>query len=201
MPEYLEIIYAQYAVSDKFTLVCNSVNLALFSGVGIICSFTVNVICVMHNVGQLLWVASQGMSLSPLHNHIAEGKGKSLTESSSILKTVKPSDKRFRLQATMATPPRNRVTMSPSGPARLNAAAADADAAADQPDVVWSNRPRVLDIGKSREQLSLPNIGQLNNNAQCKDLGICSSDVRISWVHWVDKVGVKIIKNCNLSMN
>ena len=101
----------------------------------------------------------------------------------------------------MATPPRNGVTMSPSGPARLNAAAADAGAAIDQPDVVWSNRPRVLDIGKSREQLSLPNIGQLNNNAQCKDLGICSSDVRISWVHWVDKVGVKIIKNCNLSMN
>ena len=64
----------------------------------------------------------------------------------------------------MATPPRNGVTMSPSGPARLNAA--DAGAAADQPDVVWSNRPRVLDIGKSREQLSLPNIGQLNNNAQ-----------------------------------
>ena len=68
----------------------------------------------------------------------------------------------------MATPPRNGVTMSPSGPARLN----DAGAAADQPDVVWSNRPRVLDIGKSREQLSLPNIGQLNNNAQCKDSGI-----------------------------
>ena len=78
----------------------------------------------------------------------------------------------------MATPPRNGVTMSPSGPARLNAAAADAGAAADQPDVVWSNRPRVLDIGKSREQLSLPNIGQLNNNAQCKDfwemLMLCS---------------------------
>ena len=51
MPEYLEIIYAQYAVSDQFTLVCNSVNLALFSGVGIICSFTVNLICVVHNVG------------------------------------------------------------------------------------------------------------------------------------------------------
>ena len=66
----------------------------------------------------------------------------------------------------MATPPRNGVTMSPSGPARLNVTATDAD----QPDVVWSNRPRVLDIGKSREQLSLPNIGQLNNNAQCKDV-------------------------------
>ena len=68
----------------------------------------------------------------------------------------------------MATPPRNAVTMSPSGPARLNECAADA---ADQPDVVWSNRPRVLDI-KNREQLSLPNIGQLNNNAQC-EMMIC----------------------------
>ena len=65
----------------------------------------------------------------------------------------------------MATsPPRNAVTMSPSGPARLNEAA-EADAA-DQPDVVWSNRPRALDIKQSRELLSLPNIGQLNNNAQ-----------------------------------
>ena len=70
----------------------------------------------------------------------------------------------------MATsPPRNAVTMSPSGPARLNEAAeaeAASASAADQPDVVWSNRPRQLDIKKSREQLSLPNIGQLNNNAQ-----------------------------------
>ena len=63
----------------------------------------------------------------------------------------------------MATPPRIGVSMSPSGPARLNEAASAA--AADQPDVVWSNRPRVLDIKMSREHLSLPNIGQLNNNA------------------------------------
>ena len=64
----------------------------------------------------------------------------------------------------MATPPRNAVTLSPSGPARLNEAASAA-AEADQPDVVWSNRPRALDIKMSREHLSLPNIGQLNNNA------------------------------------
>ena len=58
VPECLQMRSKQNAVLDQFPLVCNSVNLALFSGVGIICSFTVNLICVMHNVGQLLWVGS-----------------------------------------------------------------------------------------------------------------------------------------------